>query len=112
VDENPPRQDAERALDDAHVLVQHQVMDVGAVEQRTDRRHQHHVVGPNQFPQYRSPLRDAACPCRMTWHFLLSPSRIANAETGVAVIVPFESPSGASIEALVALVAADMERVN
>jgi octaprenyl-diphosphate synthase len=30
----------------------------------------------------------------------------------VAVIVPFESPSGASIDALVELVAADMERVN
>ncbi len=30
----------------------------------------------------------------------------------MAVIVAFESPSGASIEALVALVAADMERVN
>ena len=30
----------------------------------------------------------------------------------MAVIVPFESPSGASIDALVALVAADMERVN
>jgi octaprenyl-diphosphate synthase len=33
-------------------------------------------------------------------------------ETGVAVIVPFESPSGASIDALMALVASDMERVN
>jgi octaprenyl-diphosphate synthase len=33
-------------------------------------------------------------------------------ETSVAVIVPFESPSGASIEELVQLVAADMERVN
>jgi octaprenyl-diphosphate synthase len=33
-------------------------------------------------------------------------------ETGVAVIVPFESPSDASIDALVSLVAADMERVN
>ena len=30
----------------------------------------------------------------------------------MAVIVPFESPSGASIEALVGLVAADMDRVN
>ena len=30
----------------------------------------------------------------------------------MAVIVPFESPAGASIEALVALVAPDMERVN
>src|SRR6185312_10502502 len=38
--------------------------------------------------------------------------RIANVETGVAVIVPFENPQDASIEALVGLVAADMERVN
>src|ERR1700710_3338989 len=33
-------------------------------------------------------------------------------ETGVAVIVPFESHSTASIDQLVGLVAADMERVN
>jgi octaprenyl-diphosphate synthase len=33
-------------------------------------------------------------------------------ETSVAVIVPFESPSDASIDPLVQLVAADMERVN
>ena len=33
-------------------------------------------------------------------------------ETGVAVIVPFENPQDASIDALVKLVAADMERVN
>src|SRR3981081_2280340 len=36
----------------------------------------------------------------------------ANGESCVAVIVPFESPSSASIDQLVALVAADMERVN
>src|SRR6478735_10472368 len=36
----------------------------------------------------------------------------ANVETGVAVIVPFESPSNASIDQLVELVATDMERVN
>src|ERR1700690_201208 len=36
----------------------------------------------------------------------------ANVETCVAVIVPFESPSGASIDHLVELVAADMARVN
>src|ERR1700726_396488 len=36
----------------------------------------------------------------------------ANVETSVAVIVPFESPSNASIDQLVELVAADMERVN
>jgi octaprenyl-diphosphate synthase len=33
-------------------------------------------------------------------------------ETGVAVIVPFESPQNPSIDRLVELVAADMERVN
>src|SRR5580658_9380143 len=37
---------------------------------------------------------------------------MANLETGVAVIVPFESPSNASIDLLIELVAADMERVN
>jgi hypothetical protein len=26
-------------------------MDVGAVEQRANRRNQHDIVGPNQFPQ-------------------------------------------------------------
>jgi octaprenyl-diphosphate synthase len=36
----------------------------------------------------------------------------ANVETSVAVIVPFESHSTASIDQLVGLVAADMERVN
>ena len=41
----------ERAFDDAHVLVQHQMMDIGAVEQRADGGNQHDIVGPNQFPQ-------------------------------------------------------------
>src|SRR3984893_9832864 len=36
----------------------------------------------------------------------------AKVETSVAVIVPFESPASASIDELVGLVAADMERVN
>src|SRR5215472_417727 len=122
MNQNPPRQNAKRAFDDAHVLVQHQVMDIGAVEQRADRRNQHHIVGSNQFPQITSPYSamwggDAGRsridrPCRVTWQFLLSVSNIAKAETGVAVIVPFESPSGASIDALIELVAADMERVN
>ena len=51
MDQDAAGQHAERALDDAHVLVQHQMMDVGAVEQRADRGNQHHIVGPNQFPQ-------------------------------------------------------------
>src|SRR6201995_5011462 len=58
------------------------------------------------------PSQEQACTCRFTWQFLWSIPRIANVERGVAVIVPFESPRDASIEPLVALVAADMERVN
>jgi hypothetical protein len=27
------------------------MMDIGAIEQRTDRRNQHHIVGANQFAQ-------------------------------------------------------------
>ena len=57
MDQNPPRQNAERALDHAHVLIQHQMMDVGAIEQRADRRHQHHIVGSHQFPQREVLLR-------------------------------------------------------
>jgi hypothetical protein len=29
------------------------MVNIGAVEQRADRRNQHHIVGPNQFPQLR-----------------------------------------------------------
>jgi hypothetical protein len=28
------------------------MMDMGAVEQRSDRRNQHDIVGPNQFSQF------------------------------------------------------------
>jgi hypothetical protein len=50
MNQDPARQYAKRALDNAHILVKHEVMDIGAVEQRSDRRNQHDVVGPNQFP--------------------------------------------------------------
>src|ERR1700759_3888807 len=63
----------------------------------------------------RTPVAAAAVkgkPVLAASRFLCSTFRIANVETGVAVIVPFESPSGASIDALIKLVAADMERVN
>src|SRR5579863_9555258 len=55
VDENPARQNAKRPLDDAHILVEHQMMDIGAVEQCANRRNQHDVVGSNQFPHLASP---------------------------------------------------------
>jgi hypothetical protein len=29
------------------------MMDIGAVEQRADRRNQYDIVGPNQFPHLR-----------------------------------------------------------
>jgi hypothetical protein len=31
------------------------MMDIGAIEQCADRRNQHNIVGPNQFPQLFSP---------------------------------------------------------
>jgi hypothetical protein len=36
MDQNPARQDPKRTLDDAHVLIQHEVMVIGAVKQRAD----------------------------------------------------------------------------
>lgn len=37
MDQDPPRQDAKRSLDHAHVLIKHQMMDIRAVEQRANR---------------------------------------------------------------------------
>jgi octaprenyl-diphosphate synthase len=130
MNQNPSWQDPEGAFDNAHVLVEHQVVNIGAIEQRADGRNQHDIIGPNQFPQWRLSfvgptfaLRRACQP----HHALIEPlphtpalsivicehrANVANVETCVAVIVPFESPSGASIDQLVQLVAADMERVN
>src|SRR5437764_9285052 len=71
-------------------------------------RHQGYLRHVNRFSA-------ASCPCRAAPQFLLylkDSANWANVETSVAVIVPFESPSNASIDALVGLVAADMERVN
>jgi hypothetical protein len=36
MDQNPPRQDPQGALDDAHILVQHKMMDIGTIKQRAD----------------------------------------------------------------------------
>src|SRR5262249_47686789 len=107
----------ERAFDDAHILVGNQVVDVGAVEQGADRRDQHDIIGSNQFPQLIAPLSPraksmASLPLPQRAALSIVRKSIANVETGVAVIVPFENPQDASIEALVGLVAADMERVN
>src|SRR5690606_1252461 len=47
--QDPPRQDAERALDDAHVLVGDEVADPRLLEQGLDERDQHDVVGPQDL---------------------------------------------------------------
>src|SRR4051794_32864845 len=70
---------------------------------------------PGPGARHASACQPVRCPCRPSLHFLLylnDSADWANVETGVAVIVPFESPSNASIDELVALVSADMERVN
>jgi hypothetical protein len=35
-------------------------MNIGAVEQGADRRNQHDIVGPNQFPQFWLSFADPA----------------------------------------------------
>jgi hypothetical protein len=50
MDQNAARQDAQRTFDDAHVLIQHEMVDIRAVKQRANSRNQHNIVGPNQFP--------------------------------------------------------------
>jgi octaprenyl-diphosphate synthase len=126
MDQDPARQNSEGTFDDAHVLIQHQMMDVGAIEQRAHRRNQHDIVGSNQFPQLSLSFVEPASRRREGFQPLMPLPRSpalsivkgqdspnwANVETSVAVIVPFESPASASIDQLVGLVAADMERVN
>jgi len=51
VNQDAARQDAKRSFDDAHILVEHQMMDIGAVQQRANRRNQDDIVGPYQFAQ-------------------------------------------------------------
>ena len=52
MDQDAAWQDAQGSLDHAHVLVQHQMVDIGPIEQCPDRGNQHNIVGPNQFPQF------------------------------------------------------------
>ena len=47
--QHAPRQHADRAFQHAHVLVEHDVRDLGRIEQRLDRRNQHRVIGANEF---------------------------------------------------------------
>lgn len=48
--QQPPRQHPKRPLNNAHVLVQHQMPDMGPIQQGLDGRNQHDIVGPQQLP--------------------------------------------------------------
>src|SRR5262245_18219900 len=55
LDQDAARQDAERALENAHVAVEDELLDAGAFEQRLDGGDQHHVIGTDKFAQFLSP---------------------------------------------------------
>ena len=48
-DENPARQDADRAFQNAHVLVEYQRANAGTLQQRYHRRDQDRVVCTDKF---------------------------------------------------------------
>jgi hypothetical protein len=50
-DQDPARENTNGAFQHAHVLVDDQVLDTRAVEQRLDRRNHNCIVGPDQFAQ-------------------------------------------------------------
>lgn len=45
VDENTSGNDAERSFEDTHIAVEQEVLDVGAVEQRANRRYENGIIG-------------------------------------------------------------------
>jgi hypothetical protein len=51
MDKDAAWNDPKRSFEDTHIAVEKQVMDVGAIEQSPDRRHQNHVVRSQQFAQ-------------------------------------------------------------
>src|SRR6266849_2511746 len=61
-DQDAARQDAERAFQHAHVLVEHMMGNSGALQQGADRRNQHRVIGANQFAHTRLPADRAHRP--------------------------------------------------
>jgi hypothetical protein len=51
MNENATRQNAERPLEHAHVLIEHDMGDLGGVEQCLDGRDQHGVIGADKLAQ-------------------------------------------------------------
>jgi hypothetical protein len=51
MDKDAAWNDPKRSLENTHITIEKQMMDVGAIEQSPDRRHQNHVVRSQQFAQ-------------------------------------------------------------
>ena len=62
-DENPARQDADRAFQHAHVLVEQDMRDLCSIEQRLDGGNQHCVIGTDDLAQVFSPRANDGLRC-------------------------------------------------
>jgi len=63
VNEQTPRQDADRAFQHAHILVEHEMRDIGRIQQSLERGNQHGVVSANNLAQNSSPSVSDPRPC-------------------------------------------------
>ena len=50
-DEHPARQNADRAFKDAHVLIEHDMRNLGAVKQSLDGRDENGIIGTDDLSQ-------------------------------------------------------------
>src|SRR5579862_2488509 len=65
-DQDPARQNSDRALEHAHVLVEDQMRDGGTIQQGRDRGDQDRIIGAYELAQGTPPLTAAGGrdPCR------------------------------------------------
>ena len=110
--EDAARQEAQRALDRAHVPVGDEIGQAGAVEQRFDEGDQHKIVGAHEFVQGSNPEKARNLP-RDGRLSMFRARRIGKEELPVGQVIPLEEKSADRlIEPLTDLVAADMALVN
>ena len=126
--QHAPRQDAERALHDAHVLVDDGVLDAGLVQERVGKGDEHGVVAAQKLDHRRQPSRFRAVPAKPVRRIALAivpscrfvaarPAPYASGEQGVypwasCCLSRNRQAERASISPLVEVTAAGMERVN
>ena len=55
-DEQAPRQNSDRAFQHAHILVEHEVRDVGRIQQRLNGGNEHSIIGAYELAQSFSPI--------------------------------------------------------